>query len=135
MLARVPKPGFSFKGIQSKRTAQHVKKVAQPKFNPVFKLKPCAKTVQGALPILDCTTKASPITKIVNPKNNIRTRLNERSHRWLARQGVCGTVLCGFRWARISFKPVGRCSGGVYSYFNCKDRLSFDLCLLASVRW
>ena len=124
----------SIDGIQSKRTAQPVKKVAQPKVSPVFKLKPCAKTVHGAFPILDCTTNASPIPKIVSPKNNIRTRLNERSHRCFARQGVCGTVLCGFRWIRISFKPVGRCIGGVYSHLNCKDRLFFDLCLLDLVQ-
>jgi hypothetical protein len=53
MFASVPNPGRSFRGIQSSRTAMLVIAVASPTDNGVRKERPCAKTDQGELPIVD----------------------------------------------------------------------------------
>jgi len=51
MFDKVPKPGFSFKGIQSSNTSVLIPKVDQPiVISKLFEI-PWAKTDQGAFPI------------------------------------------------------------------------------------
>jgi hypothetical protein len=46
----VPNPGFSRSGIQINNTKVEIRRVAKPILIPVFRVSPCAKTVQGAFP-------------------------------------------------------------------------------------
>ncbi len=95
MFARVPKPGFSFSGIHSSKTNVLIAKVDQPIVMSSFPETPCAKTDQGAFPIVLWIRRESPKPKMNKPKKRTATREGLRSHREDAVQGVCGTVLCG----------------------------------------
>ncbi|MFM1860686.1 MAG: hypothetical protein RLY80_275 [Actinomycetota bacterium] len=79
IFAIVPKPGLSPSGHQKKRTTAEIRNVAVPMFIPSLKDKPCARTDQGALPVSEFTSKASPNPKIVKPKISMATRLGARS--------------------------------------------------------
>jgi hypothetical protein len=74
MLERVPKPGFSRSGIQARRTKIEMIKVENPSDHPVLSDTPSAKTVHGALPIFDCTSRESPNPKMARPKKRTAVR-------------------------------------------------------------
>jgi hypothetical protein len=93
ILAKVPRPGLTFNGIQMSITKALIRRVDTPNEIDARSDTPSAKIVHGALPRLDCTTRASPNPKRMSPKLRIRTLETERSQRWLALQGVKGTVL------------------------------------------
>ena len=95
MLATVPKPGFSFNGIQRRSTIALTIKVRSPISESNVFASPCAKTDQGALPRPDWINNESPIPNIKRPKNRIDTLETDKSQRPTARQGVIGIVLWG----------------------------------------
>jgi hypothetical protein len=93
IFARVPKPGFSLSGIQSRRTRQLIRNVALPMVISLLVATPWARTDHGALPSSEIIIKLSPIPKIKRPKVRIETLDIERSQRCEALQGVIGMVL------------------------------------------
>jgi hypothetical protein len=92
IFARVPNPGLSPSGHQKKRTTAEIRKVAVPIFMPSLKDNPCASTDQGAFPVSELTSNASPNPKIVNPKIRIATLFGARSQRPVPVHGVIGIV-------------------------------------------
>ena len=64
----VPMPIFCFSGIQSKRTAMLIIKVAKPILKFVFIEIPWAKTVQGLTPCEEAINIVSPRPNKNNPK-------------------------------------------------------------------
>ena len=95
ILSRVPKPGRSFRGIQSRRTKTLIINVA----TPIVKLNcfetPSESTVHGELPIFETIRKASPIPNRRSPKVKISNRLSERLQVFSAVQGKTGIDECG----------------------------------------
>jgi hypothetical protein len=81
MFAKVPKPGFSFKGIHKRSISVLMAKVETPieMFNLLAT--PCARTVHGALPVLLWTSNESPKPKTKRPKQRIALRDNDKSQR------------------------------------------------------
>ena len=93
IFASVPKPGFSFNGIQRRRTRQLIRKVAAPMDKEVLIETPCASTDHGPFPSSEIITKLSPKPKRNNPIVRIVTLEKDRSQRCEALQGVIGMVL------------------------------------------
>jgi hypothetical protein len=77
----VPKPTRSLRGIQSNITPTLMMNVAHPILSPVFRVRPSAKTVQGAFPIPPWINSESPRPKIAKPKKRIAVLRGVRSQR------------------------------------------------------